>query len=74
MADVKAVLADIYSDMCPGLVHGILSLSYELKQLSDRQDPQPLQPFSLLTTQSGDALAMGRVAEPGDGRACRHGP
>ena len=35
---------------------------------------QPLQPFSLLTTQSDDALAKGRFAEPGGGRACRHRP
>ena len=35
---------------------------------------QPLQPFSLLTTQSDDALAMGRFAEPWDERACRHRP
>ena len=35
---------------------------------------QPLQPFSLLTTQSDDALAKGRLAEPGGERACRHRP
>ena len=35
---------------------------------------QPLQPFSLLTTQSDDALAKGRFAEPGGERACRHRP
>ncbi len=75
MADVEPFLADIHSDVHSGLVHGILSLSYELKQLDGSGGiRQPLQPFSLLTTQGDDALAMGRLAEPGGERACRHRP
>ena len=69
---VQAVLADVNSHVHSGLIHGILSLSYELKQLSSPTGPQPLQPFSLLTTQNGDALTHGRIAVPRRMRASRH--
>ena len=42
VADVQAVLADVNSHVHSGLIHGILSLSYELKQLSGFNGPAAL--------------------------------
>ena len=33
VADVETVLSDIHPNVCSGLIHGILTLSYELKRL-----------------------------------------